>query len=195
MTAKDDLHRHLREAREALVWKLDGLSDYDVRRPLTRTGTNLLGLVKHLTVVELLYFSYAFDRPFADPPSWFRQDAAPNEGMWAEPGQSREYILYVYSRAGAHADATITELDLDSVGHVEWWQHTGGKATLHQVLAHGLAETHRHVGHADIVRELIDGAAGLLPGNDFLPDGDDSWWSAYHATVQGAAELTRRKSG
>jgi hypothetical protein len=46
--AKDYLHRRLRVTREALVWKLDDLSEYDIRRPLTATGTNLLGLVKHM---------------------------------------------------------------------------------------------------------------------------------------------------
>jgi hypothetical protein len=52
---KRDLQRYLRVAREALLWKLDGLSDHDIRRPLVPTGTNLLGLVKHLTGVELGY--------------------------------------------------------------------------------------------------------------------------------------------
>lgn len=45
--AKECLHAELQRVREALVWKLDGLSEYDIRRPLTATGTNLLGLVKH----------------------------------------------------------------------------------------------------------------------------------------------------
>jgi hypothetical protein len=51
---KDDLHGYLRGARETLVWKLEGLSEYDIRRPMTPTGTNLLGLVKHLAVTEPL---------------------------------------------------------------------------------------------------------------------------------------------
>jgi hypothetical protein len=52
-----------RAAREALVWKLDGLSEYDARRPMVPTGTNLLGLVKHVASVEAGYFGETFDRP------------------------------------------------------------------------------------------------------------------------------------
>ena len=57
------LHRYLRMASDALLWKLDGVSEYDVRRPCTPTGTNLLGLVKHLAIVELGYFGDTFGRP------------------------------------------------------------------------------------------------------------------------------------
>jgi uncharacterized damage-inducible protein DinB len=192
MTLKDELHQTMAATREALVWKLDGLSEYDIRRPLTRTGTNLLGLVKHLTVVEMLYFGYSFDRPVADPPSWFRQDGLPNEEMWATPDESRAYILDTYARAGRHADATIAALSLDTVGRVEWWQHVeGGKATLRQIMVHVVAEGQRHLGHADIVRELIDGAAGLLPYVSMLPEGDDAWWASHRAAVQRAAEEVR----
>jgi len=71
------------------------------------------------------------------------------------------------------SDATISELPLDAVGRVPW----GGDTTvrLHQVLVHVTSETQRHAGHADVVRELIDGSAGLLNGHDNLqirdPDG------------------------
>jgi hypothetical protein len=53
---KADLHSYLHGARETLLWKLDGLGEYDIRRPLTPSGTNLLGLVKHSAGTELLYF-------------------------------------------------------------------------------------------------------------------------------------------
>lgn len=65
--AKDYLHDQLRWIRQALVWKLDGLSEYDVRRPLTATGTNLLGLVKHVATCEAWYFGEVFGRPFPPP--------------------------------------------------------------------------------------------------------------------------------
>lgn len=80
----------------------------------------------------------------------------------------------MYRRASAHADATIEALELDDVGCVPWWGDAA--VTLHHVLIHVIAETQRHAGHADIVRELIDGAAGLLPGNDNLPPADEPWW-------------------
>ena len=70
---KADLRRYLQEGREAMVWKLGGLSEYDVRRPWTPTGTNLLGLVKHLAGVEAEYFGVVFNRPF-------RQDLARDTG-------------------------------------------------------------------------------------------------------------------
>src|SRR4028119_1039072 len=57
------VQRYRTTTREALLWKLDGLSEYDVRRPLTPTGTNLLGLVKHLTITEAWYFGEGFGRP------------------------------------------------------------------------------------------------------------------------------------
>jgi hypothetical protein len=63
--AKETLRRYLRSAREALLWKLEGRSEYDIRRPLTPTGTNLLGLVKHLSIVEAWYFGETFGRPFS----------------------------------------------------------------------------------------------------------------------------------
>src|SRR5436305_11286752 len=93
---KDDLRRYLQTAREAMLWKLDGLSEYDVRRPLTRTGTNLLGLIKHLTGVEAGYFGATFGRPFPEPIPGFEEGADRNDDMWATPAESREDIVGRY---------------------------------------------------------------------------------------------------
>ena len=60
---KETLVEYLQSARDAMVWKVEGLSEYDARRPMTPTGTNLLGLVKHLASVELGYFGDTFGRP------------------------------------------------------------------------------------------------------------------------------------
>ncbi len=160
MDAKSNLHRYLRTAREALLWKLDGLSSYDVRRPLTPTGTNLLGLVKHLAGVEAGYFGNTFGRPFAEPMPWTAEDAEPNADMWAAAHESREELVDLYRRVWAHSNATIDSLDLESPGVVPWWPEERRNVTLHLVLVHTIAETSRHAGHADIVRELIDGTAG-----------------------------------
>jgi uncharacterized damage-inducible protein DinB len=173
---KATLHRYLRDARAALLWKLDGLAEYDVRRPLTPTGTNLLGLVKHLAGVELGYFGDPFGRPFDEPLPWVAADAAPNADMWATAAESRDYIIGLYHRAWAHADATIEALALEATGHVPWWPDGRGEVTLHHVLVHVITETNRHAGHADIVRELIDGAAGLRDGDDCMAPGDQAWW-------------------
>ncbi|NUT49768.1 MAG: DinB family protein [Saccharothrix sp.] len=181
---KPDLHRYLRSAREALLWKLDGLTPHAARRPLTPTGTNLLGLVKHLAGVEVGYFGDTFGRPFPEPLPWLADDAEPNADMWAAPGESRADIVDLYRRACAHSDATIEALDLDAPGTVPWWPADRASVTLHLVLVHMIAETNRHAGHADIVRELIDGAAGLRRDNDNLAEVD---WEAHRARLERAA--------
>ena len=184
---KADLHRYLQVAREVLVWKLDGLSEYDVRRPLTPTGTNLLGLIKHVASVELGYFGDTFGRPSGERLPWFEPGAEPNADMWATADEPRDQIVGLYHRAWAHSDATIGALALDAAGRVPWWPEDRGEVTLHQILVHMLAETHRHAGHADIVRELIDGAAGLRDGNDNMAPGDQAWWANYRTGLERAA--------
>jgi hypothetical protein len=94
---KADLRRYLQVAREAVVWKLEGLSEYDARRPMTPTGTNLLGLVKHLANVEVGYFGDTFGRPFDGPLPWPEgpegEDANANADLWATLDESREQIV------------------------------------------------------------------------------------------------------
>ncbi|MGW3615461.1 DinB family protein [Micromonospora arida] len=181
---KADLHSYLKGGRESLLWKLDGLGEYDIRRPLTPTATNLLGLVKHAAAMETLYFGVVFGRPFEQLP-YVGDGAETNADMWASADETREEIVALYRRAIAHADTTIEALALDEVGRVPWWGDAA--VTLHHVLVHVIAETQRHAGHADIVRELIDGAAGLLPSNDNLPPVGESWWLDHHRRVEQAA--------
>ena len=185
--AKDDLHRYLRAAREALLWKLDGLSEYDVRRPLTPTGTNLLGLVKHVASVGVAYFGIVFDRPFPETPPWMTQDAEDNADLWATARETRESITGFWERAWEHADATIEAHSLDATGRVPWWPGERATVTLHQILVHMVAETNRHGGHADIVRERIDNATGRNAQSSNMPDHDADWWKAYYARVEEAA--------
>ena len=184
---KQDLHHYLQIARDALLWKLDGLSEYDIRRPMVPTGTNLLGLVKHVASVELGYFGETFGRPWPEPMPWLDEDAEPNADMWATADESRQQIVDLYRRAWAIADATIDGLGLDAIGHVSWWPDERGEVTLHLILVHMIAETDRHAGHADIVRELIDGAAGLRADNDNLAPGDAAWWAGYRDRLEHVA--------
>jgi hypothetical protein len=188
---KADLRRYLQTGREAVLWKLDGLSEYDIRRPMVRTGTNLLGLVKHLASVEAGYFGEVFGRPFGEPMPWFDEGAEVNADMWATPGESRAEMVGLYRRVWAHSDVTIGALALDATGDVPWWPEDRREVTLHQILVHVTAETHRHAGHADIVRELIDGAAGFRADSDNLPPGDQAWWESYRDRLERAA----RESG
>lgn len=182
--------RYLQSSREAMVGKVDGLSEYDARRPLTPTGTNLLGLVKHLAGVEMGYFGATFDRPVADPPHWLVDDTwdtDPMVDMVATADETREEIVGLYRRAWAHADATVAALDLDAVGHVAHWEPPRDEVTLHQILVHVIAETARHAGQADILREGLDGVAGLRAPGDNLPTDDAAWWSAHVERVERAA--------
>ena len=183
---KGDLTRHLTLGRDALLWKLESLSEYDVRRPVVRTGTNLLGLVKHLACVEAWYFGAVFGRPFGEPLPWWDDDAEPNSDMWATAHESREDIVGLYRRACVHADATIAALDLGTVGVVPWWT-PDGRITLHRMLVTVVAETHRHAGHADIVRELVDGQVGFMPDNGNLPPWQQDTWLTHRDRVEAAA--------
>jgi hypothetical protein len=190
---KADLLRYLQAGRDALLWKLDGLSEYDIRRPMVPTGTNLLGLIKHLAGVELGYFGDTFGRPFDEPPPWFEDNSEPNVDMWATADESGEQIVDLYHRAWAHSDATINTLGLDTIGHVRGWPDVRSEVTLHQILVHVVAETHRHAGHADVVRELIDGAVGLRESNDNMAPGDREWWEAYRSRLEFVAQQARQK--
>ena len=187
-TPKADLLRTLRTARETLLWKLEGLSEYDVRRPMTPTGTNLLGLVKHSAGVEVGYFGDTFGRPFfATAPLWMSEAAELNSDMWASADETREEIIGLYREVWRHSDATIAELSLESVGYVPWRPGERTEVTLHQILVHVIADITRHAGHADIVRELIDGSAGMWRDNDNMPPSDQKWWEDYRGKLERVA--------
>lgn len=188
---KADLHFYLQSARDALLWKLEGLSEYDIRRPLTPTGTNLLGLVKHAAGTELGYLGDTFGRPSGEELPWLEDDAEPNADMWATADESRKHIVEFYRRAWAHADATIDALPLDTAGTVPWWPAGRDEVTLHHAVTRVIADTHRHAGHADILRELLDGATGMNRGNDSVAQGDSAWWEEYRNRLERAAEAAQ----
>lgn len=179
--AKACLHEELQWVREALVWKLNGLSEYDIRRPLTATGTNLLGLVKHVATWEARYLGEVFDRPFPGPlPRWQDSDGS---DLWVAGDQSRDQIIDFYRRVREHADATIDELSLDAPGHVPWWPRSDVK--LFTVMVHVLNDTTRHAGHADILREQLDGQTGVAAGQQ--EQVDTAARAAHRAKVEEAA--------
>ncbi|MFF1877414.1 DinB family protein [Leifsonia sp. NPDC058230] len=190
---KESLHDYLRSNRTELLAKLDGLGERDLRRPLTRTGTNLLGLVKHVASVQLGYFGETFGRPTAVEMPWLADDADVNADMWATPDETSQQIFEFWQYSAEHSDETIRMLDLDSPGSVPWWPQERRAVTLGLVLTRMLAEIARHAGHADIVRELIDGSAGNNDGN--LPDQSDDQWSAYRERLAAAAEEAERRYG
>jgi uncharacterized damage-inducible protein DinB len=185
MEHKEQLHHYLRQGRDALLWKLEDLGDYDVRRPMTPTGTNLLGLVKHVASVGVGYFGECMGRPFDEAIPWFDEDAEPNADMWATAEQSREEVIGFWHRAWAHADATIAELPLETNGMVPWWPEQRREPSLHLLLVHMTAETHRHAGHADILRELLDGRVGHRADNSNLDEVD---WPSYVERLEQVAQ-------
>ncbi|OEJ24229.1 hypothetical protein AR457_06835 [Streptomyces agglomeratus] len=151
---KESLQVSLDRHRDAVLWKLDGLDDEQLRRPMTPSGTNLLGLVKHLATVEYGWFCTTFGRE--SEPLWFD----PYEDMTVTDDESTANIVAFYGRARAAADRAVAELDLDTAG-TSW---SGNTVSLRWVLIHMLEDTARHAGHMDIVRELIDGATGAYRG-------------------------------
>ncbi|THA24627.1 DinB family protein [Streptomyces sp. RKND-216] len=181
--AKRDLHERLRRDREALLWKLDGLSAYHARRPLTATGTNLLGLVKHVAIVEARYFGEVFDRPSPEPlPRWQDSDGS---DLWATEDETCDQIIGFYRRTWEHSDATIDELPLDAPGHVPWWPEPHCHTKLFAIMVHVLGESVRHAGHADILREGLDGRTGLRPEHE-MPINEEAR-AAYCAKIERAA--------
>lgn len=186
MELKEILCRYLQELRDAVVWKAEGLSERDVRLPMTASGTNLLGLVKHLASVEAEYFGECLGRPWPEPMPWTDEGAEPNADMWATADESPEQVLALYRRVRAWADESIAGRSLDAPARVPWWDPP--ETTLGRLLVHMIAETARHAGHLDIVRETIDGRRGLLTAAPNLPEVDETWWTGYVARLRDLAE-------
>lgn len=153
---KESLHASLDRHRDVVLWKLDGLDDEPLRRPMTPTGTNLLGLVKHLATVEYGWFCTTFGREAED--FWFDPYT---QDMTIAPDETTEQILAFYARARAAADRAIEETGLDDTG-TSW---NGTTVSMRWVLIHMLEDVLRHAGHMDIVRELIDGSSGFHPAS------------------------------
>ena len=150
---KESLHVSLDRHRDAVLWKLVGLDDEALRRAMVPSGSNLLGLVKHLAAVEYAWFCQTFGRE-TEPLPFVEED--PNADLRVEPHETTEDILAFYGRARAAADRVIDELDMEATG-TAWY---GATVTLRWVLIHMVEETARHAGHVDILRELIDGMVG-----------------------------------
>lgn len=183
-----DLHRYLQQARESLVSALDGLTEYDVRRPLTPSGTNLLGLVKHTAGGEFGYLGDSVGRPAPVRLPWYEDGSVwDSADMWATAEQSREYLLDLYRTACQHSDESIASLPLDAPAQVQWWPAERRATTFGHLLVRVTAETAQHAGHADILREMIDGRGG----RDHDEIGAAQWWAAYVGRIQSAADPFR----
>jgi uncharacterized damage-inducible protein DinB len=186
---KTALHHYLQEARDALVWKLDGLDERDARLPRTPTGNNLLGVLKHSLNIEVSYFGYTFGREFPTPDEVvpleaFDQD--PQADWYATEDETKDGLIDLYRRVWAFADQTIEQLPLDAPGRVPWWRPGRQDVTLQRIIVHVIYDLSRHAGQADIMREEHDNAVGWQPGNSNVPDDYD--WPAYVAKLTGLAD-------
>ena len=186
---KSALRHYLQSNRDALLWKLDGLSERDLRLPRTPTGTNLIGIVKHMANVEIGYFGDTFGRAWPTPEERVSEEdfeADPQADWYATERETCDGIVDLYQRVWSFADATIEELPLDARGRVPWWGQERNLVSLHRIMVHVIDDLARHVGHADILREQIDGAAGLRAQVSNLPEEFD--WPAYVAKLTALAE-------
>ncbi|NYD42612.1 DinB family protein [Nocardioides panaciterrulae] len=174
---KEVLKDYLQGARDVLLWKLEGLCERDLRLPRTPTGTNLLGLVKHALNTEVIYFGPTFGREWPTPGELVSpNNPDPLAGWHATEAETAAGIVDLYRRVQAFADETIDALPLDALGHVAHWGDA--KVTLDEILVHTTADLQRHAGHADILREQLDGSVGLLPNHNNLPDTID--WPSHN---------------
>lgn len=184
---------YLRGSRRDLRWKLEGITERQLRLPMTPTGTNLLGVLKHVASVEAGYFTDCFGRPSGIAMPWFDDGAEPNADMYATAEETVQDILDLADRCAAASDAAIADLDLDDVATVPWWAQP--RVTLGRLMVHMVEEYGRHLGHVDVVRELLDGQAGLNPVAPNLPTADDGadaeWWQGYTERLQRIAEAAQ----
>lgn len=150
---KDTLEGFLDWQRATVLWKLEGLSDADLRRPMTASGMTMLGVVKHLAYVERWWFQTVFlDRDVSYP--WTDED--PDADFRIEPEESTADVLAVYTQETAEARAIVEAAPLDDAS-----THPKRSGySLRWIVTHMLEETARHNGHLDLMRESIDGVTG-----------------------------------
>lgn len=141
--------------RETILWKIDGLDDEQLRREIVPSGLCLLGLVKHLTAVEHGWFVVNFAA--TGESHMFESPDDPDIDFHVQPDESTEQIVDGYRRAYDRSREIYSRAgSLD----VTFEHPRRGMMDLRWLMLHMIEETARHNGHADILRELIDGATG-----------------------------------
>lgn len=193
--AKDYLYAELREASQSVLAKLEGLSEYDLRRPMTETGTNLLGLIKHLAIWQARYLGEVFGLPSLEPlAAWADAEGSGSSepdaltsgaDLWARAGETSDEIVALYRRVWEQSDRMVESLQIDSQGHVPWWPQPD--VALLNVLVHLVAETSRHAGHMDILREQLDGTTEQSDDDRY----GSEFWSERFAHIEQAAKSVR----
>jgi hypothetical protein len=154
-TEKESLAEVLDTYRDLAVWKLDGLDREDAVRSLVPSGTSLLGIVKHLAYVERWWFQAVLAKREAEFP-WTDDD--PDADWRIGDGESVQDIIALYEGECAVSRDVFAGLSMDA-------QYPRGArvSTARQIILHMIEEIARHIGHMDILRELIDGKTGWGP--------------------------------
>ncbi len=148
---RDVLLRYLRKNRAAVVRATQGLPEEQLRRPGVPSGTSLLGLVHHLTGVEQHWFQHVF----------LGRSGTADLSMTVPDDRTRDDVVAAYAAECARSDEVVRSCaDLSTLAAVP---NPGedDRDALRLVLAHLVEETARHAGHADILRERLDGVTGL----------------------------------
>lgn len=152
-TERQLLGTFLDQQRDVMLWKLQGLDDHQLRERVSPSGLYLLGVVKHVAAAEQYWLCELFGRP-AEP-----QSLAASDDLEIEPGETTEAVLAYYARARAASDTAIAETDLNATA-TTW---LGDTVSFRWSVLHMIEETARHAGHADMMRQSLDGATGYLP--------------------------------
>ena len=151
---REQLETFLDYLRDAVVRKARGVSEEDARRSPVPTGTNLGGLIKHLRWVELGGFARQIGQiPAAELPTPPWTDADPEADLRLEPNEKLDDVIGAYQAECDRSREIAAQHSLD-------YAPRGRELTLRWVYLHVILETGRHAGHADILREMIDGSVG-----------------------------------
>ncbi|MFI7059936.1 DinB family protein [Kribbella sp. NPDC050124] len=151
---RESLTQQLDFHRATLLRKLEGLDGEQLRRPMTASGLSLLGLVKHLAETEHGWFLRIYGGSLE--PDLFSTGNDPDADFRVGPDETADALVGQYLLTCERARAVVAAGGLDDVVTTP----SGAEANLRAILVHMIQETARHNGHADIIREAIDGATG-----------------------------------
>jgi len=157
---KQILSSFLDQQLAVLIWKLEGLTDDLARRPIAPGGLYLLGVVKHVAGAVYYWLCEIFERPDLMPAEQW--DLAVSDDVQAEPGDTVASVAADVDRARATASRAIDEIDLDTAA-TTW---LGDTVSFRWAILHVIEEAARHAGHADFIRQHVDGRTGHLPAGN-----------------------------
>lgn len=152
---KSTAHGFLDFQRQTLLWKCSDLSEEQLQTHPTSSSLSLLGLVKHLAYVERQWFQYVMAGRDVYIP-WHHDNN--DTDFHIEPEETVSGILDFYKAETALSDEIINYYGMDDLA--SWYQDDDRRRSLRWIMGHMLEETARHCGHADIIRETLDGTVG-----------------------------------